>query len=117
VAQLLILLLLSGVEGRFLGQGIFAGDCQHLFRCPWILHGELVDQGRVLDSLLEEDDNRFVIDLRNDVPFVAEALNKFSERLTLILYHVYQIPIDSWSHACGPEVTYKLSTQVGAGAE
>jgi hypothetical protein len=45
VAQLLILLLLSGVKGRLLGQGVFVGDCQHLFRRPEILHGELVDQG------------------------------------------------------------------------
>ena len=30
VALLLLLLLLFGVEGRFLGQGIFVGDSQHL---------------------------------------------------------------------------------------
>jgi hypothetical protein len=45
VARLLLLLLLSGVEGHLLSQGILVGNCQHLFRHPGVLHGKLVDQG------------------------------------------------------------------------
>jgi hypothetical protein len=45
VAQLLVLLLISSVKGHLLDQGIFVGDCQHLFRCPRILFGEPADQG------------------------------------------------------------------------
>jgi hypothetical protein len=55
--RLLILLLLFGVEGRLLSQGIFVGYCQHLFKHPGILHGELADQGRVHDSFLKEHDD------------------------------------------------------------
>jgi hypothetical protein len=51
------LLLFSSVEGHLLGQGILASDSEHLFLCPRILHGKLTDQGRVPDSLLEENDN------------------------------------------------------------
>jgi hypothetical protein len=54
VAQLLVLLLVSVVEGRLPSEGIFVGDCQFLFRRPEILHGEHVDQARVSESLLEE---------------------------------------------------------------
>jgi hypothetical protein len=57
VAQLLILLLVSGVEGCLLDQGVFVGDFQHLLRHSGILHGELMDQGRVHESLLEEHDD------------------------------------------------------------
>jgi hypothetical protein len=32
VAQLLVLLLVSSVKGRLLGQSIFVGNCQHLLR-------------------------------------------------------------------------------------
>jgi hypothetical protein len=39
------LLLLSGVEGRLLGQDVSVGDRQHLFRRPGILHGVLADKG------------------------------------------------------------------------
>jgi hypothetical protein len=44
MTQLLVLLLLSGVEGRLLGQGILVGDGQYLLRHPKILHGELADK-------------------------------------------------------------------------
>jgi hypothetical protein len=57
VAQLLILLLVFGIEGRLLNYGVFVGDCQHLLRCPGILHGALADQRRVLQTFLEEHDD------------------------------------------------------------
>jgi hypothetical protein len=51
------LLLSSGVEGCLLSQGVLVSDNEHIFRCPGILHGELMDQGRVPESLHEEHDN------------------------------------------------------------
>jgi hypothetical protein len=56
VAQLLVLLIF-GVEGHVLGQGIVFGNCKHLFGHSGILHGELVDQGRVPESLLKKYDD------------------------------------------------------------
>jgi hypothetical protein len=40
------------------------------------------------ESFLEEHDDRLVVDLRDDVPLVAEALNKLSERVSFVLHHV-----------------------------
>jgi hypothetical protein len=40
------------------------------------------------ESFLEEHDDRFVVDLRDDVPLVAEALNKLSEGVSFVLHHV-----------------------------
>jgi hypothetical protein len=74
-----LLLLLSGIEGRFLSQGIFICDSQHLFCHPGVLHGKLVDQGRVPESLLEEHNNRFVVNLRNEVSLVAKSRDELSE--------------------------------------
>jgi hypothetical protein len=54
VARVLFLLLLPGVKGRILSQGILVGDGEHLFRCPGVLHDDLVDQGGVHESLLKE---------------------------------------------------------------
>jgi hypothetical protein len=87
------------------------------FRHPEIFHGEFADQGRVPKSLLEEHDDRFVINLQDDVHFFAEALNNFPEGLSLLLSHVRQVPIDSWPRACGSEVTDKLSVEVEPGAD
>jgi hypothetical protein len=80
----LLPLRLFVVVGRFLSHGIFVGDSQYFFRRPGILRGEVVDQGRVPESLLEEHDNRLVIDLRDDVSLVAKTLNKFPEGLSLL---------------------------------
>jgi hypothetical protein len=113
VAQLLVLLLVSGVDSHLLGQGIFVGDCQHFFGRSGILHGELTNQGRVPESFLEEHDNGFVIDLRNDVYLVEEEQDKFPEGLSFILYNVGQVPFDSYSCARGPEVLNELLAQVG----
>jgi hypothetical protein len=41
-----------------------------------------------LESFLEEHDDRLVVDLRDDVPLVAEALNKLSEGVSFVLHHV-----------------------------
>jgi hypothetical protein len=87
VARLFFLLLLSDIEGRLLGQGIFVGDCQHLFWHPGVLHGELADKGRVPKSLLEEYDDRLVIDLRYNVSLVAVMLDKLPEGLSFLLDH------------------------------
>jgi hypothetical protein len=112
VAQLLVLLLVSSFECYLLGQGVPVGDSQHLLQHPRILHGELSDQGRVPESLLEEHDDRFVINLWYDVPLVAKKLDKFLKGLSLLLYHTSQVPVDSWSHACGLEVANELPAQV-----
>jgi hypothetical protein len=110
VAQLLVLLLVSGVKGHLLNQGIFVGDCQHVLRHHGVLHGKLVDQWRVLVSLLEEHDDVFVIDLWDDVSLVAKALDKLLEILSLLLYGTSQVPVDSWSCAHCLEVVDELST-------
>jgi hypothetical protein len=44
-----------------------------------------VDQGRVPESLLEKYNNRFVINLRDDVSFIVELLDEFPEILSLLL--------------------------------
>jgi hypothetical protein len=36
----------------------------------------LSDQSRIPESLLEEYDDRLIIDLRDDIPLVVEALNE-----------------------------------------
>jgi hypothetical protein len=59
-------------------------------------------------SLLGEHDDRFVVDLWHDIPFVAEALNEFPEGLYLLLYDASQVAIDSWSLVGGPKVVDKL---------
>jgi hypothetical protein len=51
----------------------------------WILHGDLSDQGWIPESLLKEHDDRFVINLRDDIPLVTEALNELSEGFSLLL--------------------------------
>jgi hypothetical protein len=110
VSRLLVLLLIPGVDSHFLRQGIFVDDCQYLFRHPGILHGELADQERVSKSFLEEHDDGFIIDLRDDVSLVAEPLNKFSEGLSLLLYNTGQVPFNSWLRACVSEVADELPT-------
>jgi hypothetical protein len=118
--QLVRLLILFGVsvrifvvEGHFLGQGILVGDGKHLLGCPGVLHGELADQGRVSESLLEKQDDRFVVNLRYDVPFIVEVLDEFPEGLSLLLYDTSQVPINPWSLTSGPEVVDELLTQIG----
>jgi hypothetical protein len=85
VAQLLLLLLLSCVEGHLLGQGVFVSDGEHFFRCPWVFYGELIDQGQVPESLFVEHNNRLIVDLRDDVSFVAKMLDELPEGLSLLL--------------------------------
>jgi hypothetical protein len=46
-------------------------------------------------SFLEEHDDRFVINLWDDVSIIVEALDKLSEGLSLLLYHAGQVPVDS----------------------
>jgi hypothetical protein len=90
VTQLLMLLGVFVIVGRLFGQCILFGDGKHLLRRPGVLHGELADQGWVLESLLEEYDVGFVVDLRDDVPFVPEMLDKFMQGLSLLLYDAGQ---------------------------
>jgi hypothetical protein len=54
----------------------------------------------------------FVINLSDDVPLIAETLDKFPEGFTLLLYHVGLIPFDSWTRKSGPEVASEQPTQV-----
>jgi hypothetical protein len=82
------LLLLFVVEGHFLSQDVFVGDSQHFFWCHGILHGELADQGWLPQSLLEELDNRLVVNLQDDDSLVAKTLDKFLEWLSLLLDNV-----------------------------
>jgi hypothetical protein len=99
VAQLLVFLLVSSVEGRFIGSGILVGDGQHLLGCPEILHGELADDGRVPESHLEEHDDEFIINIQDDISLVAEMLDKLSGGLSLLLYNAGQVLVNSWSCA------------------
>jgi hypothetical protein len=85
MARLLLLFLHSRVEGHLLYEGVFVGDSQHLFWHPRALHDELEDQWWVLVSLLEEHDDRFVANLRDDVSLVAKVLDELSKWLSLLL--------------------------------
>jgi hypothetical protein len=73
---LLVFLGISIVEGHLLGQGILDGDDQCLLECPGILHGELANQGWISKSLLDEHDDGLIVDLQDDVPFVAEMMDE-----------------------------------------
>jgi hypothetical protein len=44
-----------------------------------------VCQGWIPESLLEEHDNGLVVDLRNDIPLIAKALNELPKGLNLLL--------------------------------
>jgi hypothetical protein len=79
------LLLFSGVEGRLLNQCILVSDREHLLWCCRILHGELMDQGRVPESLLKERDNWLAINHRDNLSFVAKPLDKLPEGLSFLL--------------------------------
>jgi hypothetical protein len=85
VAWLLLLLLLSSVEGHLLDQGILVSDGKHFFWRPGVSHGELIDQGWVPESFLEEHNNRPTINFWDDVSFVAKSLDEFPEGLSLLL--------------------------------
>jgi hypothetical protein len=85
VTRLLLLLLYSRVEGHFLGQVILVSDGEHYFWCPEVFHDELTDQGQVPESLLEEHNNRLVVDLRDDISLVVESLAELPEGLSLLL--------------------------------
>jgi hypothetical protein len=50
-----------------------------------VCHGKLMDQGLVPEPLLEEHDNRLVINFRDDISLVAETLDELSEGLSLLL--------------------------------
>jgi hypothetical protein len=73
-------------KGGLLGQGVLIGVGQHLLGRPRGFHDTLGDQGQIHKSLLEEHDDGFVIDLQDDISFVAEALDEFLEGLSLLLY-------------------------------
>jgi hypothetical protein len=109
LTQLLILLGFSVVEGRLLGLGVLVGDGKHLLRRPGIFHGELVTQGWISELLLEEHD-WFVIDLWDNVPFVAETQVEFPKGLPFLLHNVGLVPLDSWPLTGGPGVIDELMT-------
>jgi hypothetical protein len=75
------LLLLSCLEHHLLDQGVSVGDGKHLLRHPGVVHGELLDQGRVPESLFEEHHDWLVINLHDSSPLVAEMLDVFSKGL------------------------------------
>jgi hypothetical protein len=50
-----------------------------------VFHGDFMDQGRVFESLLEEHNNRLVVDLQNDVFVVAESMDELLEGLSVLL--------------------------------
>jgi hypothetical protein len=85
VARVLLHLLFPGVEGHLLSQGVPIGNGEHCFGRPGVLHGDLSDQGRIPESLLEEHNDRLVVDLWDDIPLVAEALNEHPEGVSLLL--------------------------------
>jgi hypothetical protein len=71
-----------------------------------------VNQGRILESLFEEHDDGLVVDLWDNVHFVAKMLDEFLKGLSLLLQDVSQVPIDSWSLIGGPNVASELLTQI-----
>jgi hypothetical protein len=85
VAWVIFFLLFPSVEGRLLGQGILVGFGEHCFWHPGVLHGDLLDQGRIPESLLEEHYDRLVVDLRGDIPLVVETLDELLEGISLLL--------------------------------
>jgi hypothetical protein len=112
-----LLLILLGVlvgvsvaEGRLLSQGILVGDGKHLLKRPGVFHGELLDQGWVFESLLEEHDDGFIVNLLDDVPFVVETLDEFSEGLSLLLHDAGLVQVNSWWLTSGSEVADELPT-------
>jgi hypothetical protein len=44
-----------------------------------------MDQGQVPESLLEEYDNRLVVDLRDDISLITETLDELPEGFSLLL--------------------------------
>jgi hypothetical protein len=85
IARVLFLLLFPGVEGHLLSQVILISYGEHCFWHPMIFHCKLTDQGSVTKSFLEEHDNWLVIDLRGDIPLIAEMLDELLEGLSLLL--------------------------------
>jgi hypothetical protein len=73
VAQLLLLLLLSCVEGHLLGHVVLVSN------------GELTDQVWVPKFLLEEHNNKLVVDIRDDVSPIAKSLDELLEGLSRLL--------------------------------
>jgi hypothetical protein len=63
-----------------------------------------VDQGWVPESPLEEHNNRFVVNLRNEVSLVAKSRDELSEWFSLLLDNASQVPLDSWLCTRGTEV-------------
>jgi hypothetical protein len=61
-----------------------------------------------MSPFLKKHDDGFVVDLRYNVPLIAEALDKFPEGLSLLLYDAGQVQVDSWPHAPGLEVVDEL---------
>jgi hypothetical protein len=110
VTQLLLLLMFSYVKGRLLNQGILVNDGEHCLRRPGVFHGELTDQGRVPESLLEEHNDRLVVDLWDDVSFVAESLDELTEGLSLLLDDAGLIPVGVRTCARGVEVAGEQPT-------
>jgi hypothetical protein len=109
---LLILFGVSVVKGHLIGQDVLVSDGELLLGRPGIFHGKLTDQGQVPESLLEEHDDGFIIDFRDDVPLVAKMLDEFLEGLSLLLYNASQVPIDPWSLTSGPKFVDELLAQV-----
>jgi hypothetical protein len=99
------LLLFPGVEGRLHDQGVLISNGEHYFERPRIFHGDLMDQGRVPKSLLEEHENRLVVNLRDDISPVAEMLDELLEGLSLLLDKASYVPVHSRMCSCGMEVT------------
>jgi hypothetical protein len=44
-----------------------------------------LNQGWIPESLLEELDDILIVDLRDDIPLIAKALNELPEGLSLLL--------------------------------
>jgi hypothetical protein len=49
------------------------------------LHGELIDQGWIPESLLKEYKTRLVVDLWDDISLIVEWLDELPEGLSLLL--------------------------------
>jgi hypothetical protein len=63
VTRLLVLLGFSIIKCHFFCHGVFVGNGKHFFLYPRILHGKLVDQCRVLETLLVEHNDWLAVNL------------------------------------------------------
>jgi hypothetical protein len=56
-----------------------------------------------------KNDNGFVVNHRDNVPFALEMLDEFLKGFLFLLHNVRLVPVDSWPLAGGSEVADELT--------